>query len=310
MQVGALVAVVALAFMVWRALRGADERRGPLTRPLVVAALVAVVGLGWTLVARAVASEPPPAAIANGHAAADAPNVILIMVDTLRADHLSCYGYRAIRRRTSTRSPPTALRYAHMFAQASWTRPSVATILTGLYPSSHGAIHKADMLPDRVETLAEVLAKGGYHTAGFPNNINVSPAFNFEQGFAEYHYLAPDLFFCADEAGGAADALQRPAPRARALLRTLRERAQLLPAGRNGGRARCGAWLDGADGEAGAVLPLPPLHGPARPVHDPSVQRRGVRARRECRTRQPELADKYRRSTTARSSTSTSTSAR
>src|SRR5262249_9295903 len=68
-----------------------------------------------------------------------------------------------------------------------------------LYPSSHGAVHKADILPDRVETVAEVLAKSGYDTVGFADNVNVSPAFNFGQGFAEYHYLAPDLFFYADE---------------------------------------------------------------------------------------------------------------
>jgi len=43
-----------------------------------------------------------------------------------------------------------------MFSQASWTRPSVATILTGLYPASHGAVHKADILPDRIDTLAEL----------------------------------------------------------------------------------------------------------------------------------------------------------
>jgi arylsulfatase A-like enzyme len=199
-QVAALAAVIAIAVAVWRALRGADERRAVLTRPGVVAVLIAVIGVGWTLAARAVSHESTPAAPTAGAAPAGAPNVILIVVDTLRADHLSCYGYDAVKSPHIDALAADGTRYARMFSQASWTRPSIATILTGLYPSSHGAVHKADVLSDRVETLAEELTKGGYYSVGFPNNINVSPAFGFGQGFAEYHYLAPDLFFHADEA--------------------------------------------------------------------------------------------------------------
>ena len=121
------------------------------------------------------------------------------MVDTLRADHLVAYGYARPRRRSIDGLAADGVRFAHTFSQASWTRPSVATILTGLYPSSHGAVHKADILPDRVDTLAEVLSRGGYYTVGFANNVNVSPIFNFEQGFDDYRYLAPDLFFYANE---------------------------------------------------------------------------------------------------------------
>ena len=199
-QLGALVAVAAAAVVVWRALRRADEGRSALTRPGVVATLVLVVGLGWMLAARSLSSEAPVAATSRGTPPAKAPNVLLIVIDTLRADHLSSYGYQAIKTPHMDALAADGTRYANMFAQASWTRASIASILSGLYPSSHGAVHKADLLTDRVETLAEVLAKGGYHTAGFPNNINVSPAFGFGQGFAEYHYLAPDLFFYADEA--------------------------------------------------------------------------------------------------------------
>jgi arylsulfatase A-like enzyme len=199
-QVGALLAFVVLAIVVWRAFRGADERRGALTRPGVIGAVVLVVGLGWTMVARMLASEPPPPAKVTGTAPANAPNVLLIIVDTLRGDHLSSYGYTAIKTPHMDALAADGIRYSHTFAQASWTRASIATIFTGLYPSSHGAVHKADLLPDHVDTVAEELAKAGYWTAGFPNNINVSPAFGFGQGFAEFHYLAPDLFFYADEA--------------------------------------------------------------------------------------------------------------
>ena len=89
------------------------------------------------------------------------------------------------------------------FAQASWTKPSVASILTSLYPSSHGAILKPSRLPDSVVTLAEALSGFGYTTGGIVTNINLTPSFNFQQGFDEFHYLAPNYLF------GAADSTSR-----------------------------------------------------------------------------------------------------
>jgi arylsulfatase A-like enzyme len=198
-QAAGLLLAVVLAFLLWRALRGADARRRWPTRPLPAAALVALLAALWTLTARLLPHAAPPAQPARAAAPAGAPSVLLIMVDTLRADHLSAYGYGAGRTPNIDSLAADGVRFAHTFAQASWTRPSVATILTGLYPSSHGAVHKADMLPDRVDTVAEVLARGGYYTAGFADNVNVSPSFNFGQGFADYRYLAPDLFFHANE---------------------------------------------------------------------------------------------------------------
>jgi arylsulfatase A-like enzyme len=198
-QVGALLAVAVAGIALWRALRGADARRSALTRPVVAAALVLVLAVAWTGVVRL---RPAPAAapvVGRQAAPAGAPNVLLLMIDTLRADHLSCYDPSNVRTPHIDTLAENGLRYASAFSQASWTRPSVATILTGLYPSSHGAVHKADILPDRIDTLAEMLQRAGYRTIGFANNANVSPAFNFQQGFDEYHYLAPDFFFGATE---------------------------------------------------------------------------------------------------------------
>jgi arylsulfatase A-like enzyme len=199
-QLAALLLTVALAVVLWRFLRGADARRRALTRPGVAAVVVAVLALLWAggtrLAARPV-EHPVPA---RGPAPpAGAPSILLIMVDTLRADHLGAYGYASAKTPSIDGLASDGVRCAHTFSQASWTRPSVATILTSLYPSSHGAVHKADILPDRVETVAEVLAKGGYYTVGFADNVNVSPSFNFGQGFVDYRYLAPDLFFYANE---------------------------------------------------------------------------------------------------------------
>jgi arylsulfatase A-like enzyme len=199
-QVGALLGIVAVAMVVWRVLRDADERRPPLARPGVVATLVLVLGGTWMILARALTPDAPATAAVTGQAPSGAPNVVVIVVDTLRADHLACYGYGGVKTPHFDALAADGTRYARTFAQASWTRPSIATILTGLYPSSHGAVHKADVLPEHVQTLAEILVANGYHTVGFPNNINVAPPFGFAQGFVEYHYLAPDLFFYADEA--------------------------------------------------------------------------------------------------------------
>ena len=199
-QLVGLLLTVAVAVLVWRALRGADARRGWLTRPGVAAGLVAVLAMLWAGGARVLARPAVPVVPPRAAAApAGAPNVVLLMIDTLRADRLGVYGNAGAKTPAIDALAADGVRGAHTFSQASWTRPSVATILTGLYPSSHGAVHKADILPDRVDTLAELLARAGYYTAGFPNNVNVSPGFNFGQGFAEYHYLAPDLFFWADE---------------------------------------------------------------------------------------------------------------
>jgi arylsulfatase A-like enzyme len=126
--------------------------------------------------------------------------VILVMVDTLRADHLSCYGYQASQSPNIDGLAADGIRFGRAYAQASWTRPSVATILSSLYPSSHQAVHKSDILPDAVVTLPEVLQASGYRTVGFANNINVAPLFNFQQGFDEYEFLEPEFFFGATEA--------------------------------------------------------------------------------------------------------------
>jgi arylsulfatase len=200
-QLGALLLLALIAFGVFRlGCHLSDHRVGRrLTRPLgglaglaVVAGLAAVVAAIPRLLPESQLRQsrtPPPAA----------PPIILIMVDTLRADYLSCYGYTGRRTPHIDRLASDGIRFERAFAQASWTRPSVATILTSLYPSSHGAVHKGDILPDSVETVAEVLQAQGYRTLALANNANVSEIFNFQQGFDTFEYLAPDMFFYASE---------------------------------------------------------------------------------------------------------------
>jgi len=128
-----------------------------------------------------------------------APNVIFIMADALRADHLPAYGYKKIKTPNIDSLAGDSVLFTRNFAQSSWTKPQSATLLTSLYPSAHNTYLKSHVLPDDIDTLAEVMKKMGYRTGAVVSNINLSPIFNFQQGFDYYSYLAPDYFFYAEE---------------------------------------------------------------------------------------------------------------
>lgn len=98
------------------------------------------------------------------------PDIVLLVLDTQRADRLSCYGYQ---RETSPHldafaADSTFFRYA--ISSAQWTIPSHASMFTGYYPSEHHTVQSDSMLPRALPTLAERLRDGGYFTAGFCNN--------------------------------------------------------------------------------------------------------------------------------------------
>ena len=121
------------------------------------------------------------------------PNIILVMSDAHRADHTGVYGGPADLTPHLDAFAKDAVVYDHTYSQAPWTRPSVATLLTGRYPSSHTATLKGSVLPDSLTTLAEVLLAGGYETLALATNYNLTPFFNFDQGFTDYRYLTPKL---------------------------------------------------------------------------------------------------------------------
>ena len=143
------------------------------------------------------------AAAAEAHARPAAPegagNVLFIVVDTLRADHLPSYGYDDGSTPNLDAFANDAVRFDMAFANASWTRPSFASILTGRMPSNHGVMHKPDALPDAITTLPEAMREGGYYTGGIVTNYNVGPYFNFHQGFDRYEYLEPEFVLGADD---------------------------------------------------------------------------------------------------------------
>ncbi len=116
------------------------------------------------------------------------PNVILVTIDTLRADHLGCYGYE---RPTSPFLDSVANEGALFLdpvSAAAWTKPATGTILTGLYPSRHGALYHGSSLrlPEGKTTLAEAFRNQGFATAGFVTNPNIKKVFDFDRGFDEF----------------------------------------------------------------------------------------------------------------------------
>ena len=123
-------------------------------------------------------------------------NIVLITIDTLRADHLSCYGYD---RKTSPNIDSIAkggIRYTKAIATSSWTSPSIASIMTSLYPISHGVRHgftksgkayNQELLHEKFDTLAEVLKNHGYTTFGAVANVHMVEELGFGQGFDYYH---------------------------------------------------------------------------------------------------------------------------
>lgn len=134
------------------------------------------------------------AAPAGGQLAGRLPNLLLVSIDTLRADHLGCYGYpRPTSPFIDSLAGEGAL-FRHSLSQASWTRASAASLLTSLYPSTHGAVYMTGALSPGTPTLPSYLSARGYRTAVFSANTNVSTTFGFGQGVHEfYESLRPKL---------------------------------------------------------------------------------------------------------------------
>lgn len=176
------------AFPLRTSLRGV---RGAL---VVVALFLALVALGAGFAARA--ASPPAAAVFAPKPGLQSPNVFFVVIDTLRADYLKVYNPAS-----SARTPHfdafarDAVRFEHSFSQASWTKPSFATMFTGVYPSQHGAIGKSDLLPASATTMAEYFRDAGYYTQGQPNNSHLLPAYGLSQGFLRYEPFVNDYYF-------------------------------------------------------------------------------------------------------------------
>jgi arylsulfatase A-like enzyme len=171
------------------------------------AALVVVLGAGGILACggpSASPQPPPPPA-----------NVLLLVVDCLRADRVGAAASysRAVAPRLEALAA-AGTRFTRAFAQASWTRPSVPTLLTGLYPSEHGLgafLQEGDevmggSLSPAAVTVAEALRALGYSTALFAQQNQLAPRFGLDQGFDVYDHKASRAAHIHEELLGWLDA--------------------------------------------------------------------------------------------------------
>ncbi len=149
------------------------------------------------LLASACARDPQPPA---------RPNVLLILVDALRADHLGAWGYGRATSKNIDALAVEGVLFERAYAQAPWTKPSIPSLFTALYPIQHGVYEgetpgsagflESDVLSDELTTLAEVFRAAGYRTGAFVNNAHLLPQQGFAQGFDVYEHgslLAPEI---------------------------------------------------------------------------------------------------------------------
>jgi arylsulfatase A-like enzyme len=173
--------------------------RGRLARAAVAVVAAGIAALVW---GRPLATAPIDDPIVTGVPPAGAPDVILIVMDTTRADHLSTYGYARETSPELTTFATDALLFTQARSPAAWTLPGHASLFTGMYPTRHGAHFAGAWLggqsrdgrpqvafplaPEAV-TMAEVLRDRGYRTGGFVANFSyLYRDFGVAQGFGRY----------------------------------------------------------------------------------------------------------------------------
>jgi arylsulfatase A-like enzyme len=122
------------------------------------------------------------------------PNIILISIDTLRADHLGCYGYERETTPSIDRLSQDSVLFSHTYSPTDSTLPSHMSMLTSLYPTNHGLVTmplggpqgESLSLDPAILTLSDLLRKEGYATSAFTGGAQVSSQFGFSKGFDFY----------------------------------------------------------------------------------------------------------------------------
>jgi arylsulfatase A-like enzyme len=121
------------------------------------------------------------------------PNILLITVDTLRPDHLGYGGGRHGVSPTVDAVARTGMVYRNAYSVSGWTMPSIATILTGLYPRQHGMVSWKSVLSESLTTMAEVLHDRGYDTGAFVSHLVFRKERGLAAGFDTYDATVLDV---------------------------------------------------------------------------------------------------------------------
>jgi len=170
-------------------------RSVPARPPTRMTPLRSVTLLALTLLAAACGGEGgPPGAGPGEH-----PNVLLVSIDTLRADHLEAYGYE---RRTAPALAALAEQgalFEDVVAVANWTLPTHASLFTGMTPRLHGVETKNDALAEGLPTIVDRFEEAGYRTAGVYSNPFLDAKFGWARAFDEYVHVKPGGYERAGE---------------------------------------------------------------------------------------------------------------
>ncbi|HEY0753344.1 MAG TPA: sulfatase [Ktedonobacteraceae bacterium] len=130
------------------------------------------------------------------------PDIVLLILDTQRADRLSCYGYPLETSPQLDEFATDSTLFRGAIAPANWTIPSHTSMFTGIYPSSHGTLHASSVVPATLPVLAERLRDSGYFTAAFCNNPLVGVINNgLRRGFLDFFNYSGLLTSRPNQAG-------------------------------------------------------------------------------------------------------------
>lgn len=118
------------------------------------------------------------------------PDVVLYVIDSLRADRLGCNGYGRQTTPSIDRFARENAFYQNAYSNSAWTKPASASLFTGLFPKNHLTQHLADRLPEGAVTMAEELRKSGYRTAAIVGNDILDSRFEIGRGFETFQVRA------------------------------------------------------------------------------------------------------------------------
>lgn len=134
------------------------------------------------------------------------PDVVLVVIDTLRKDHLPAYGYPRDTAPFLTRLAARGVVFDNAYSTAPWTAPATASLFTGRYPFQHGVVSgrlavkklqeqgapvRLNRIPAGIETLGEAMRRAGYETWAVTQNANITKELGFDQGFEHFTSLSP-----------------------------------------------------------------------------------------------------------------------
>ena len=179
------------------------------------------------LVVTGISSSGPAAGRASSersHASKDL-NVLLLVIDALRFDHLGAYGYERETSPNLDRLASEGVLFLNAYSQGSRTKESTASLVTSLYPSSHGVSNIVSAISESCPTLMTEMQAAGYRTAVFSANPLVSPAFGFGHGTDHFYCEAPR----AERMTIVPHILRKPTLRLGRLLAIERKLESLLP---------------------------------------------------------------------------------